>query len=167
MKNNKIFLYLFVLALLYILFQQVNAKKKFESDEKRINKLLTKTKNFEKVKDSLDNKILEMSYFSLEFDEYGAEYLEDQGFNVKEVEELVTSALISSNSAGKDNPLVPLAGMEGNTIIDRVKLLNHKWAIVDFTDGKYWGQVIYNYSFGNDDTLTLDVLASHLYPKVD
>ena len=67
----------------------------------------------------------------------------------------------------KYNSLIPLAGMEGNTLIDRVKLINHKWAIVDFTDGKYWGQVLYTYILDDKETLTLDVIASHLYPKVD
>lgn len=165
--KSKIFLYLFVLALLYILFQQVNAKKKFEADAQSIEKLTQKVEKFDFVKDSLDNKIMDMSYFSLEFDEYAVEYIEEMGYMVPELEEIVMSALISNNSADKDNPLVPLAGMEGHTIIDRVKLINHKWAIVDFTDGKYWGQVLYTYLLDEKDTLTLDVIASHLYPKVD
>jgi len=165
--KSKIFLYLFVLALLYILFQQVNAKKKFEIDSKKIEKLSEKIKSFDSVKDSLENKIMDLSYFSLEFDEYASEYIEDMGYTVPELEELVTSALISKNSTDSDNAFIPLAGMEGNTIIDRVKLINHKWAIVDFTDGKYWGQVIYSYLLDDNDTLTLDVIGSHLYPKVD
>lgn len=165
--KSKIFLYLFVLALLYILFQQVNAKKKFEVDEQRITKMSQKIKAHKNVKDSLENKIMDLSYFSLEFDEYAAEYVEEIGFTVPELEELVTSALISENTADKDNPLIPLVGMEGNTLIDRVKLINHKWAIVDFTDGKYWGQVLYSYMLDDKDTLTLDVMASHLYPKTD
>lgn len=165
--KSKIFLYLFVLALLYILFQQVNAKKKFEADAKKIETLTKKTETFATVKDSLENKILDLSYFSLEFDEYAIEYVEESGYSVPELEELVTSALISKNTARNDNPFIPLAGMEGNTIIDRVKLLNHKWAIVDFTDGKYWGQVVYSYLLDDKNVLTLDVMGSHLYPKID
>jgi len=165
--KSKVFLYLFVLALLYILFQQVNAKKKFEADALKIEKLSKKVENFDFVKDSLENKMLDLSYFSLEFDEYAIEYVEESGYTVPELEELVTSALISKNTADNDNPLVPLAGMEGNTIIDRVKLINHKWAIVDFTDGKYWGQVVYSYLLDEENTLTLDVMGSHLYPKIN
>ena len=165
--KSKIFLYLFVLALLYILFQQVNAKKKFEIDEKRMAAMTQKIEGHTKEKDSLENKIMDLSYFSLEFDEYAIEYIEETGYTVAELEELVTSALISKNSAKNDNPLIPFAGMEGNTLIDRVKLINHKWAIVDFTDGKYWGQVIYTYILDDKDTLTLDVIASQLYPKID
>lgn len=155
------------MALLYILFQQVNAKKKFEVDAQKIEKLTNKVEKFDFIKDSLENKIMDLSYFSLEFDEYAAEYVEEMGFTVPELEELVTSALISENTADKDNPLIPLVGMEGNTLVDRVKLINHKWAIVDFTDGKYWGQVLYSYLLDDKETLTLDVIASHLYPKMD
>ena len=165
--KSKIFLYLFVLALLYILFQQVNAKKKFKVDEERLAKKTQRIEAYKSEKDSLENKIMDLSYFSLEFDEYATEYVEEMGYTVPELEELVMSALISKNSAGKDNPFVPLAGMEGNTIIDRVKLINHKWVIVDFTDGKYWGQVLYTYLLDDKNILTLDVIASHLYPKTN
>ncbi len=165
--KSKLFLYLFVLALLYILFQQVNAKKKFEADAIKIERLTEKVKSFDVVKDSLENKMLDLSYFSLEFDEYATEYIEEEGYTVPELEELVTSALISKNSASRDNSFVPLVGLEGNTIIDRVKLINHKWAIVDFTDGKYWGQVLYSYLIDEDNILSLDVMGSHLYPKIN
>ena len=165
--KSKIFLYLFVLALLYIIFQQVNAKKKFEADAQKIASLKEKTKKFDVVKDSLENEILNLSYFSLEFDDYAIEYVEDSGLSVDQLTELVTDVLISKNTADADNPLIPFEGMHGNTIIDRVKLINHKWAIVDFTDGKYWGQVIYAYLLDDKNTLTLDVLGSHLYTKIE
>ena len=33
-------------------------------------------------------------------------------------------------------------------MINGVKMLNHKWAIADFTDGKYWGQILLKVSEG-------------------
>ena len=143
--KSKVFLYLFVIALLYIIFQQVNAKKKFEADAVKIESLSQKVQGFDLKKDSLENEIMDLSYFTLQYDDYAIEYVEDSGYTVSELQEMVTDALISKNSSDKDNPLIPFEGMQGNTIIDRVKLINHKWAIVDFTDGKYWGQVIYSF----------------------
>ncbi len=166
MKNTKIFIYLFAFALLYILFQRVNVGKKIKVDAQKIEKLSGKLKEVNKVKDSLENETLELSYFDLRFDDYGGEYIEDQGFSVEAIESLVLDTLIEANTAGEDNPFVPLVGMEGTTKIDRVKLLNHKWAIADFTDGTYWGQVLYLYEFNKDKTLRLDVISSHLYPKI-
>ena len=134
-------------------------------DEKRIAKLEEKLEQSEIEKDSLENEALELSYFTLRHDEYATEYIEDSGFTVPQVESLILDTLISGNSAEKDNPLVPLAGMSGKTRIDRVKLINHKWAIADFTDGEYWGQVLYLYSISKDNVLSINVITSHLYSK--
>ncbi|WP_010520975.1 hydrolase [Aquimarina agarivorans] len=165
MKNSKIFIYLFGLAVLYILFQHRNASKKIDLDSQRISKLEKKLEKAKKVADSLDNETLELSYFTLRHDEYASEYIEDLGITVPQIEGLVLDALIENNSVDNDNPLVPVAGMSGPTRIDRVKLINHKWAIADFTDSEYWGQVLYKYDFSKDRTLSFETIASHIYPK--
>ncbi len=164
MKNfSKLFIYFFALAVLYIIFQQVNAKKKFAADELKMEKLKSKVEVLKVEKDSLENEALELSYFDIRFDDYAREYWEDQGYTVVQIESLVMDTLIESNDAEEDNPLVPLVGMEGTMKVDRVKLLNHKWAIADITDGVYWGQVLYSYNFSENKTLSLDVITSVLY----
>lgn len=165
MKNTKIVFYLLAIAILYIVFQQVNGNKKINADAQKIEKLKAKTERLLKVKDSLENEILELSYFDLRYDDYGGEYIENLGLSVEAIESLVLDTLIGANSAEKDNHFVPLAGLDGTTKIDRVKLINHKWAVADFTDGTYWGQVLYLYEYTKDKTLRLDVITSHLYPK--
>lgn len=165
MKNAKIFIYLLAIAVLYIIFQQVNGNKKINADRVKIDSLKNKVTQITKVKDSLENEVLELSYFDLRFDEYAGEYIEDQGFSVAAMESLVLDTLVGANSAENDNPFVPLAGLDGTTKIDRVKLLNHKWAVADFTDGTYWGQVLFLYQFNKEKTLAIDVITSHLYSK--
>lgn len=166
MKNAKLFIYLLAIAVLYIIFQQVNGNKKIKADQLKIEKLQTKVNAITKVKDSLENEVLELSYFDLRHDEYAGEYVEDLGLATEIVESLVLDTLIAANSAEKDNPYVPLAGLDGTTKVDRVKLLNHKWAVADFTDGTYWGQVLYLYEITKEKTVTLEVITSHLYAKV-
>ena len=165
MKNAKIFIYLLAIAVLYIIFQQVNGNKKINADRLKIESLKNKVTQITKVKDSLENEVLELSYFDLRFDEYAGEYIEDQGFSVTAMESLVLDILVGANSAENDNPFVPLAGLDGTTKIDRVKLLNHKWAVADFTDGTYWGQVLFLYQFTKEKTLAINVITSHLYSK--
>jgi len=165
MKNTKIFIYLFAIAVLYIIFQQVNGSKKIKADQQKIENLKEKVESVTQLKDSLENEVLELSYFDLRYDEYAGEYMEDQGFSVEAVESLVLDTLIAANSAEKDNPFIPLAGLDGTTKIDRVKLINHKWAVADFTDGTYWGQVLYLYELTKEKTLRIDVITSHLYSK--
>lgn len=166
MKNiSKLFIYFFALAVLYIIYQQVNANKKFNADAIKIHKLEEKIEVLRVEKDSLENETIELSYFDIRFDDYAREYWEDQEYTIAQIESLVVDTLIANNKADEDNPLVPLVGLEGTMKIDRVKLLNHKWAIADITDGIYWGQVLYSYSFDNNKTLSLDVITSILYSK--
>jgi len=165
MKNAKIFIYLFAFAVLYIVFQQVNGNKKIKADQQKIENLKKKIETVTQLSDSLENEVLELSYFDLRYDEYAGEYIEDQGLSVEGIESLVLDTLIAANSVEKDNPFVPLAGLDKTTKIDRVKLINHKWAVADFTDGTYWGQVLYLYEFTKEKELRLDVITSHLYSK--
>jgi len=165
MKNAKIFIYLLAIAVLYIIFQQVNGNKKIKADQQKIEKLQAKIESATKVSDSLENEVLELSYFDLRYDEYAGEYIEDYGIAIETVESLVLDTLVGANTAENDNPFVPLAGLDGTTKIDRVKLLNHKWAVADFTDGTYWGQVLYLYQITDAKKIKLEVITSHLYSK--
>lgn len=165
MKNAKIYIYLLAIAVLYIIFQQVNGNKKIKADQQKIEKLQAKIESITKVSDSLENEVLELSYFDLRYDEYAGEYVEDYDIAIETVESLVLDTLVGANTAENDNPFVPLAGLDGTTKIDRVKLLNHKWAVADFTDGTYWGQVLYLYQITDAKKIKLEVITSHLYSK--
>lgn len=165
MKNPKIFLYLLLISLLYILFQHQNAAKKIAADQQKITRQFTTIKKLKATKDSLQYQLEEATDFSLLQDTYAKEYLEDQNLDALDITSLITDTFITNNHLEKDNPLVPMAGMMGATKVDRVKVLNHKWIIADYTDGTYWGQALYNYDFNADKTLNLEVIASHIYPK--
>ena len=165
MNNSKIHLYLFLISLLYILFQHQNASKKIDMDQKKIIRQLATIKKLKTTKDSLSYELEEHADFSLLQDDYAKEYLEDENLDVQNTIELITDTFITNNQVDKDNPLVPMAGMMGVTKVDRVKVLNHKWIIVDYTDGTYWGQALYNYDFNSDKVLNLEVITSHIYPK--
>jgi len=170
--RNKIFLYLFIFAVLFILFQFMNAKKAKESHDKKLENLMTKIEEKDAVleaknleKDSLIDKILDLTYFSLDSDEEAINYFEEQGYNAKQLELTISDQIISQNKAGADNPIVPFVGMEGNMVINKVRLLNHKWIIADFTDGVYWGQLFIIYDVRKDGVVDFEVEKSFLYPK--
>lgn len=166
MKSAKIYIYLLAIAVLYIIFQQVNGNKKIKTDQATIEKLQSRIETKSALTDSLENEVIELGYFDLQYDEYAREYIEDIGLTVNTVESLILDTLIEANSSEKDNPYIPLAGLEGTTKVDRVKLLNHKWAIADFTDGTYWGQVLFLYQVDKNKNVNLEVITSHLYSKV-
>ncbi|WP_108805438.1 hypothetical protein [Aquimarina sp. Aq107] len=170
--RSRIFLYLFIFSVLFILFQFMNAKKAKESYDGKIDNLMAKIEEKEDElksrdieKDSLIDKILELTYFSLESDEEAINYFEEQGYDAKKLELTISDQIISQNKAGADNPIVPFGGMEGHMAINKVRLLNHKWIIADFTDGVYWGQLFIIYDVRKDGVVDFEVEQSFLYPK--
>ncbi|WP_298540673.1 hypothetical protein [uncultured Aquimarina sp.] len=170
--RSRIFLYLFIFSVLFILFQFMNAKKAKESYDGKIENLVKKIGEKEEElkykdleKDSLIEKILDLTYFSLDSDEEAISYFEEQGYDAKKLELTISDQIVSQNKAGTDNPIVPFVGMEGNMAINKVRLLNHKWIIADFTDGVYWGQLFIIYDVRKDGVVDFEVEKSFLYPR--
>ena len=51
--------------------------------------------------------------------------------------------------------------MEGPVKINKIKVLNHRWIIADFSDGKHWGELFIRYELKKD--LGIDfTLVDHL-----
>ncbi|WP_459209575.1 hypothetical protein [Aquimarina rhabdastrellae] len=163
--KGKIFMYLFVFALLYILFQFMNAKKASEVYDKKITSLEEKVETHKKEIDSLISANLDLTYFSLDSNEDAAAYFEDQGYEAIKLANTISDQILSYNKAGEDNAIVPFVGMEGKMHINKVRLLNHKWIIADFTDGTYWGELFIVYDVKKDGTVDFEVVKSFLYPK--
>ncbi len=163
--KSRIFMYLFIFALLYILFQFMNAKKASEVYDKKISLLENKIEKKEIENDSIISANLDLTYFSLESNEDAAAYFEDQGYDATKLANTISDQIISQNTASKDNPIVPFVGMEGKMQINKVRLLNHKWIIADFSDGTYWGELFIVYDVKEDNTIDFEVVKSFLYPR--
>ncbi len=167
--KSKIFMYLFIFTALFVLFQFMNAKKAKESYDTKIANLeeQLKTQETEKtaVIDSLVDANLDLTYFRLDSDEEAIAYFEEQGYDAKKLELTIIDQIIGQNKADKDNPIVPFVGMEGKMAINKVRLLNHKWIIADFTDGVYWGQLFIIYDVREDGVVDFEVQKSFLYPR--
>lgn len=162
--KNKLFMYLFFFALLFIIYQYMNEKSIFETQEQKITSLRL---NKEKAEDSiqiLSNRIADLNYFTLLGNENAMAYLENLGYEAASVESFVGDAIYDRNLEKGGNPLIPFEGMNGPMMVNKIKFLNHKWLQADFSDGKYWGEVLMEYSINEDQKLELNTLASLLYP---
>ncbi len=162
--KNKIFLYLFLFALLFIIYQYMNEKSIFESQENKIENLEAKVQKQNDSIDYLNNQLVNLDYFTLQGNDNAMTYFENQGFEAAAVEAKVSDAIYEYNFEKGNNPLVPFDGMNGDMKINKLKFLNHKWILADFTDGKYWGEMILEYSFNEKKELVLNTIASFLYP---
>ncbi|GGG42836.1 hypothetical protein GCM10011532_28390 [Christiangramia forsetii] len=143
----------------------MNDKRILDSKEERIenleNKLSEVEAEVENAKLTDDNE----DYFSLKNNEDAITYFENKGINSEELILRIEDEIISNNKAGEDNPLVPMDGMEGNMRINKIKVLNHKWIIADFTDGTYWGEVFLSYQVSEDGAIEFFSEKSFIYPQ--
>ena len=162
--RSKIFLYLFIFMFLFTVFIYVNDKKILDAKEAQIENLKGRLSEAEIQNQVLTNKNTGLNYFSMDQNEAAISYFEYKGINAEEFTRKVEDEIIGRNRADEDNVLVPFAGMEGVMRINKVKVLNHKWIIADFTDGKFWGELLISYDVDENNNLLLTTEKSFLYP---
>lgn len=162
--GNKILMYLFIFALLFCIFIYVNDKRILDSKQERIESLEEKLEEMEEG-DEIPVNAGEGDYFSLKNNEEAITYFENKGLYSEDLILRIEDAIINKNIAGEDNSLVPIDGMEGDMRINKVKVLNHKWVIADFTDGTYWGEVFLSYEIAEDGTIQFFPEKSFVYPQ--
>ncbi len=161
--KSKIFLYLFIFAALIALYQFISTGKMLEVTN---DKLLRLDNNLEQMQDSvktLNLKVLEMQYFSLENNDDALAYYDHLELN--DPARYVADKLLETNEKKGSNPLVPYEGMEGDFKINKIKVLNHKWILADFSDGKYWGEILIKYELKDDLGVDFTLMDHLLYTR--
>ena len=163
--GNKILMYLFIFTLLFSIFIYVNDKKILDSKQEKIESLENQLLEAEAGEENIEVASVEEDYFSLKNNEEAISYFENKGIDTQDLLLKIEDAIISQNKVGEDNPLVPLDGMEGDMRINKIKVLNHKWIIADFTDGAYWGEVFLTYDVAENGEISFQTETSFLYPS--
>jgi hypothetical protein len=163
--SKNLLLYLFIFSLLFTIFIYVNDKKILDSRDADIQALREEVQNLELKNDSIALLNKNSDYFTLLDNGDAMSYFEDRGIEAVTVSEAIENELIGHNEVNTDNSYVPFAGMDGNMHINKIKILNHKWIIADFTDGTYWGEVFFTYSIDEEGKLDLNAEKSFLYPS--
>lgn len=163
--KSRVFMYLFIFSLLLILFQFMNSKSIIEDYDKKLSRLEVKESVYKDSIIKLKDENFELMRFSLEFNDDAMSYFEDQGYKVSELVPFIKDELYKLNVyEGDDHPLVPYASMTGNKMmINSIKLLNHRWIITDFSDGKYWGEMLLTYEITDKQELKFKLLDYLMY----
>lgn len=165
-------MYLFFFAALIILFQYVNSKNFFDKESAKMEKITderdslnTLMVKFEDSTQQLIFKTLDLQYFSLENNDDALAYYDH--LNIENLPGYIADKLIETNESKGDNPLVPYAGMDGSMKINKIKILNHKWLLTDFSDGKYWGELFIEYKLNDDLSIDFTLKEHLLYTRSD
>jgi hypothetical protein len=169
MKKN-IFLYLLVFTGLIALYLFVSSGKLATSMNDKINDGNDKIKTLEAdviaLNDSLQSsqlKVLDMQYFSLENNDDALAYYEH--LNIEDPARYIADRLLETNEQKGNNPLIPYEGMESDFKLNKIKILNHKWIVVDFSDGKYWGELLVKYELKDDMGVDFTMIDHLLYTR--
>lgn len=158
-------MYLFVFTALLAIFFYVNGNKIVDSKEQEIELLKSQLEEAKLNSEPSSSEASGDDTFSLIHNEEALTYLENRGFEPSEIIAKVEEELISRNTADADNELIPYEGMAGHFRINKVKLLNHKWAIASFTDGSYWGDLFVSYEIDDDGNIDVATEKAVLYPN--
>lgn len=165
--KKSLFLYLFILSVLMNIFTYMYYSKKNVFDETQF-----KTTNT-KLKDSLTSisaKLDDANYFALENNQNAQNYF-DSGDGKKFIpyEKLipyVKEELMDLNENPKGNPYTGQDQIGAQKfIINKAKVLNHRWIIADFSDGEYWGEVLLKYFVNEDESISFETVETVLYQK--
>ena len=160
-------LYLTILAVLTTVFTYMFLSKQVAFEQTRYEKTT------KKLRDSLSvvvNQLADANYFSLAKNENAQNYFDSgSSENTIQYEQLipyVTEKLLDNNSNPKGNPYTGQDQIGANKfIINKVKVLNHRWIIADFSDGEIWGEVLLKYFVNDDNSISFEVNQSLLYQK--
>ena len=165
--KKSLFLYLFILSALINVFTYMYFSKRTSFEES------LSAKNTVRYKDSLtilSNKLSDADYFSIENNQNAQAYFDNAQIptfaSYHELGEFVKAKLIALNDNPKGNPFIGQEQIGGQKfIINKAKVLNHRWIIADYSDGNYWGEVLLKYFINTDQTVSFEIIQSVIYQK--
>ena len=161
--RKPVFLYLFVFSALVALYLAVSGSRNLQEKDAQIESLET---TMGALQDSLQQAriaVLDMKYFSLENNDDALAYYDH--LNLENPSRYIADKLLETNESPGNNPLVPYEGMEGDFKINKIKLLNHRWIIADFSDGNFWGELLLVYELRDDLGVDFTLLDHLLYTR--
>ncbi len=117
-----------------------------------------------KLTDSIQSIIAqrdEALSFSLETNELSQQYFDD--LKINNPSQLVSDALMELNMKDK-NPYIATE-TNGKFLFNKIRILNEKWVICEFTDGEIWGDLLLEYHIDGNLKPTFKVLGEVVHPK--
>lgn len=161
---KKPLLYLFILSVLLNIFTYMYFTKKTKFEEDRIANFQKEAKAKKDSIVALNNQIMDANYFSLEYNDNAIEYLEE--FDVNQLALEIRDEINSLNEGPNGNPLTKYDKINGNkSVINKIKILNHRWIIADFNIDGAWGEVLIKYFKTEGKPTEYETMDTFIYPK--
>jgi hypothetical protein len=161
--KSRIFIYLFIFTALLALYLFVSSNTMLEDKDLKIKNLGSEVGMLQDSVQKLQFQVFDMQYFSLENNDDALSYYDHLGLD--NPSRYISDKLLETNEQKGDNPLVPYEGMESDFKINKIKILNHQWIIADFSDGKYWGELLVRYELKDDMGVDFTMMDHLLYTR--
>ena len=158
--QNKILIYVLVFTSLILIFLSINYTKISNLNESNSRILKKKIDSLENNYKLLNKQFKDEIYFSLNDNQDALAY-----FNYIDVDSLVSyirDELYEKNFNKNSDNFVPVSNVKNKYLINKVKILNHKWIIADFSNGSRWGEMWIEYVL-NDNEVIFDIKDYFLY----
>ena len=165
--KSRIFMYLFIFSALLIIFQYVNSKNIIDKYEVDIKKFKSELVEKDATIAMLEDQNFELNYFNIDRNEDAISYFEAQGYNTDDLVPPIKDGLYAMNNyEGDDHPIVPFVSLtDSKLLINKVRVMNHKWIVANFTDGTYWGEIFLTYAIDENNDLKYKLVEYFMYPK--
>jgi len=164
--KHSLLLYLFILSLLFTIFTYAYYSNQVQFQNTQIEKL---TKKLKKKELEFNSKLKDANYFSLENNERAQNYFTSNPDQKNYITTLIPSlkeALLKFNENPNGNPYTSQKKLGLNKFtINKIKVINHRWIIADFSDGKNYGEVLLKYFVKENNTFTFEINQSLMFPK--
>ena len=158
--QNKILVYVVAFMSLILIFLGINYVKISSSNESNSKNLNKKIDSLEHQYKLLDKKFRDEIYFSLIDNQEALGYFNNA--NVDSLVSYIREELYEKNFYKNKDNFVPVSNTKNKYLINKVKILNHKWIIADFSNGTRWGEMWIEYYF-DQKKVVFDVKEFFLY----
>lgn len=158
---RQLYLYLLIISILLgsFTFVYYSNQLKFEKESKTAS-LKMKSDSIAVLSSQLD----ESNAFSLLKNEYAQNYFVN--FEVKQLEASIREQLLAFNDDPKGNSYTGQEQLgEQKFIINKMKVLNHRWIIANYSDGTYWGEALIKYFVDEKGKASFQMMDTFIYPK--
>ena len=151
---------------LFLLGSTLILSCKNNTEEKNTPEKENTTISVERLQDSiqkLSDDLAEERYFDISFNEDARYFFHENG--IDDPKEFVLQQLMATNITKDENhPLISYRPRRNAKFqINKIKLLNHRWVICDFSDGLDWGELLLKMTLNDNKTLSFEVLDQTLY----
>jgi hypothetical protein len=159
--KKSLFLYLFIISVLMNLFTYAFYSKQSVFESERFAS--TKKKLKDSISD-LSTKLNDAEYFSLEKNDNAQNYLEN--YDVNKLIPVIQEKLMAYNDNSEGNQFTGQVKMgDQKFIINKIKVINHRWIVADYSNGELWGEVVLKYFINKDESISFEIMDTYLYPK--